>query len=250
MDCQFAARGHGVNIAGHADRLVEDIFLEFLQGFFFKSYILIGLFQITACCNDPIPGLEVPISHNLVSRLSFPQAFITPGIDDVKHFARFCGDRFLAHLPDKIAPLLILSVKNIFAFLSDVDGQVAFGGHGIEIAGFAYANVLERLSDFLLRLRQGVLTARILLLLNCDEAVGKLRQGSQIVVNGPPLVFLVHLKLLIVRVQEVQGELGHVLQIGAGSLRNAHIRLLLGDIADDHAHAEHRQQHQGQNHRD
>jgi hypothetical protein len=146
VDGQCAAPGHGVNIAGRSHGFGQDIFLEILQGLFFKSHVFVGFFQIAARRDDPVPRLEVQVSHDLVAGAGFAQQRIAPGIDDVEHLARFGGDGAFGHFPDEAAALLVLGVVDVLAFLGDVNGQVALRGHGVEVAGIAHADTFKRFS--------------------------------------------------------------------------------------------------------
>ena len=244
VDHQVAGVVQAEDVAGLPHLLPLDLLLELGEGAPLEIDVLVGLLQVPPRGDDPVPLLEVTVGHHLLAQLLVAQRRVLPGVDDVEHLARLGAYSLLAHLPDEVAPGLVLLVEDVDPFLGDMDLELAVAGHGVDVTGLPDVH----LGQGVVRLASGGghidAAASVLALLRLNHVVGELGHRGQVLLEDLLLVLLVDLELLVVRVQEVDREAGHVLQVVLTGLGDAEVGLFGGDVADHTPHDEDGDDHQ------
>ncbi len=124
--------------------------------------------------------------------------------------------------------------------------QVAPAGHGINVAGLTHVDFFECCAGLAFGGGKVKASLAVLAMFAFNQVVGKIGQGRQLAVEGAQFVLPIHLELLVMGVQQVNGKGGHVLQIVLAGLRHPQIGLTIGDVADNTGNDNDRNDHQRQ----
>ena len=145
-----------------------------------------------------------------------------------------------------MSAIFICFAIDVFTLPGNVNRQVAFAGHGVDVAGLSNLNPLQGTASRLFGTFDVNLTVAELFILGLDHAVGEIGQAGQLLFGGGLLVFTVNLELLIVGIEQVDGEGGQMVEIVHAGLGDAEVCLTVCDPTDHRTHHEKRDQYQWQ----